>query len=98
MQGMKFLLVNEQGPINHGIIQQQITPEKYLCTFVRDPQVSRVVDIEEIQQWNLFPTDETMNAFIVELQKNNPVPTTATPPEPPKKKKVTKKKKVSVKK
>lgn len=50
MQGMRFLLVNETGPYGHGIITQEISSEKYLCTFLRHPQVSRVVDITEIQQ------------------------------------------------
>lgn len=69
MQGMRFLLVNENGPINHGVIVKEITPTKYLCSFARTPQLSRVVDIEELQNWNLFPNDEQMNLFISSIQQ-----------------------------
>lgn len=84
MQGMKFLILNKDGkPINHGIIATQITPEKYLCSFTRNPPVSRVCDLSEIQSWNLFPTDDALNAFIAMIVKRD------TPP--PKKKKRKKK-------
>lgn len=82
MQGMRFLLVNETGPYGHGIITQEISSEKYLCTFLRHPQVSRVVDVTEIQQWNLFPNDAAMNTFIGVLNKEmNPSPPTDAPPK-----------------
>ena len=77
MQGMRFLLLGKDGkPINHGIIAQRITAEKYLCTFTRTPPVSRVCDIEEIQGWNLFPTDDALNAFIIDIQKKEAAPPT----------------------
>ena len=68
---MRFLLLSKDGkPLNHGIIVREITPEKFLCQFARNPPVARVCDISEIQNWNLFPTDEALNAFISsELQK-----------------------------
>lgn len=67
MQGMMFLLMSEQGPINQGVVTSQITPEKYLCTFVRPPQVSRICDIEEMQQWNFFPNQDSMNDFVRQM-------------------------------
>lgn len=76
MQGMRFLVINEKGPVNHGIIQQKLTDEKYLVTFVRIPQVSRVASLDEISTWNLFPNEDAMNAFIVDLRKQQ-----ATPPD-----------------
>ena len=91
MQGMRFLIVGEEGPINHGVIAQQITPEKYLCTFARIPQASRVVSLEEIQQWSLFPNENMMNAFIVELQKDKQIPLAPRGQTPPKKAEITKK-------
>ena len=89
MQGMIFLIMNEKGPIGHGRIKQEITPEKYLCTFIGEPQVSRVIDITEIQQWTLFPNIEAMNQFIVKIQQKP-----AADPKPPVPKKVAKKKPV----
>ena len=73
MQGMKFLMIGEDGrPFNHGIIAQKVTDERYLCTFARQPQVSRLCHVDEIATWQLFPTDEMMNAFITQLAKENP--------------------------
>lgn len=72
MQGMRFLLMGEKGPINHGIITQRVTEEKYLCTFMRNPQSSRLCTTDEIAQWNLFPNDESMNLFIATLQQQDP--------------------------
>jgi len=81
MQGMLFLVVNQEGrPVNHGVIAEKITAEKYLCHFAANPPSARVCDIAEIQQWNLFPTDETLNTFIKALSKNEPPP---PPPLPP---------------
>ena len=96
MQGMRFLIVTEKGPVNHGIIAQQITPEKYLCNFAKQPASSRVCDIEEVQQWNLFPTDNSMNAFISAIQQQNAAPT-ETPPKIPGAPKKKAKKKVAKK-
>lgn len=69
MQGMRFLILGEAGPVNHGVIVQRVTEEKYLCTFARKPSSSRLVATDEIMNWNLFPNDETMNDFIIELQQ-----------------------------
>ena len=71
MNGMRFLIVGQDGPLNHGVIAQTITAEKYLCRFARIPTSCRVCGIEEIQGWNLFPTDEEMNAFIANLAKED---------------------------
>ena len=106
MQGFRFLVLGEKGPTAHGIITQQITPEKYLCTFLMNPQVSRVCSIDEIQQWNLFPNEDAMNAFAVHLRRQTqppPAPQAEPPAEPPagtppEKKKKVHKKKASVKK
>ena len=105
MEGMKFLIVGPEGPINHGSIVQRITAEKYLCQFARTPVSCRVCDLEEIQNWNLFPNDQLMNEFILEIgkQKAPPappgtgevdLPPDTLPPDtlPPVKKKVAKKK------
>jgi hypothetical protein len=83
MQGMLFLIVGEKGPINHGIIAQQITPEKYLCQFARQPTSSRVVSLEEIQKWNLFPNEDQMNAFLLTVQAETGVPTKPVTELPP---------------
>lgn len=97
MQGMKFLLLNEQGtPLNHGVILQKVTNEHYLCTFARTPQVTRLCHVNEITGWNLFPNDEAMNAFILSIQAETgePQKPVETPPgerKPIKKKKVPKK-------
>jgi hypothetical protein len=95
MQGMRFLILFENGPVNNGIITQQITPEKYLCTFFRKPQSSRVVDIAEIQQWNLFPNDDGLNAFLKEVntQQEPSAPPAPPAPKPQAKKKADKKSK-----
>lgn len=70
MQGMHFLLLGENGqPINHGVIQQKTTEERYLCTFLRQPQVSRLCHVDEIGTWNLFPNQEAMNSFITSIQQ-----------------------------
>ena len=70
MQGMRFLLINEQGAIiNNGVITQRVTEERYMCTFMRPPQVSRLVHVDEIATWNLFPNDEAVQAFVNELQQ-----------------------------
>lgn len=81
MQGLKFLLLNQEGkPINHGLIVERITPEKYLCQFERNPPSARVCDLQEIQLWNLFPTDDAMNAFIASVGKDKQTtPQTALP-------------------
>ena len=89
MQGMRFLCLNEQGqPVNHGIIAQTITAERYLCRFSANPPMSRVVRLEEIETWQLFPTDDELNKFIKAIVAQKPP--AEKPPEP--KKKVAKKK------
>ncbi len=99
MQDMRFLIVGKQGPVNHGVILSHITEGKYLCEFAKNPTSCRVCDITEIQTWNLFHTDEQMNAFILSLRKEQaplPVedPKVELPPIPIKKtkKKASKKK------
>lgn len=81
MQGFKFLVLDQQGAaVNHGIIAQTITPEKYLCQFARKPTSCRVVRIEEIETWNLFPDDDSMNNFVSALNANiEPPPQTKAP-------------------
>jgi len=84
--------MGEKGPNNHAIITQQITPEKYLCTIMTNPQGTHVGPIEEVQQFNLFPNDDAMNAFIVARRQPKPeapkpeVDPTELPPGAPKKK------------
>lgn len=87
MIGFKFLVVGQgQKPINHGTIVEKVTEGKYLCQFVRIPTSCRVVDIDEIQGWNLFPGEDAMNEFIAALDKSTePPPPPADPPaDPPK--------------
>lgn len=74
MQGMRFLLLSEAGPTNHGVITQRVSEDKYLCTFMRQPQSSRLVTTDEITTWNLFPNDEAMNTFIAALNTEKPKP------------------------
>ena len=64
MQGFHFLILSDKKLINHGVIVQRITAKKYLCEFARNPTVCRVCSITEIQGWNLFPSENLMNAFI----------------------------------
>lgn len=81
MQGMRLLIIEDGKPTNHGIIAEQISADKYLCTFAKNPSFSRVCDIEEIQGWHLFMSDSLLNMFILSLQ-----PKPATPAKPSKKK------------
>jgi hypothetical protein len=83
MEGMKFLILSKGNkPINHGTIAERITAEKYLCQFDRTPTSCRVCRIEEIEGWNLFPTDEDMNAFTKALAPKKP-PAPPPPADPP---------------
>lgn len=73
MQGMRFLIVAEDGrPVNHGLIAQKISEDKFLCQFARSPSSCRLVHTDEIMNWNLFPTDEGMNDFIERLAQERP--------------------------
>lgn len=99
MEGMHFLLVNEQGkPMGHGVIAQRINQDRYLCTFLRNPQVSRVVGIDEIGTWNLFPNQDAMNAFIAQLPKAKPAPDPKKPASKSQQKRVSAQKKAGKKK
>lgn len=70
MQSMRFLILGKDGkPANHGEILREITSSKYLCHFAATPSYSRVCDIEEVQNWLLFPDDTRMNAFILALRR-----------------------------
>lgn len=70
LAGMIFIVVGDNGlPVTHGIIAQQITAEKYLCQFQAQPVSSRVVDIEELQGYNLFHNDEQRDAFLTVLKR-----------------------------
>ena len=100
MQGTRFLIVDENGQAtNHGIILQQITPERYLCRFVKRPAVQRIIRLDEIETWNLFQNDEELNAFITQLTvelnaaRAAQIPPPAEPPSTPAKKKKKSKKK-----
>jgi hypothetical protein len=79
MQGMRFLVIGDKGPMNHGLITQRLTEDRYLVTFARKPQVSRIAALDEIMGWNLFPDDNAMNLFIADWQKNNPTLQPARP-------------------
>ena len=86
-------MLNEQGePVNHGIIAKTITAERYLCRFARDPVLSRVVRLDEIETWQLFPTDDELNKFISAIAKDAVVPPADPKPAKKKKKKVSKEK------
>lgn len=107
MQGMKFLIVGQDGrPVNHGTIVNQVGAEKFLCQFARQPTCCRLVHTDEILGWNLFPNDDGLNAFIlsIQAQTGEPEKPVETPPEldvdpkptqPPKKKAKRKAKKKS---
>lgn len=81
MEGMKFLMLDENGPANHGVIQKKLTDERYLVTFARIPVVSRVAHLDEISGWNLFPGDKALNEFIAEFQKHQQAAEPALPAE-----------------
>jgi hypothetical protein len=84
MQGMRFLLLGDDGrPMNHGIVAQKVTEERYLCTFMRNPQVSRLCHVDEISTWNLFPNDDQLNSFIAIIARQNPPAEPPKQPEPP---------------
>jgi hypothetical protein len=79
--GFKFLILGKENkPLNHGTIIEKVIEGKYLCQFTRIPTSCRVVDVTEIQGWNLFPTDDAMNEFIAALEKK---PAGTTPPADP---------------
>ncbi len=83
MIGFKFLVLGQENkPLNHGTIIEKVTDGKYLCQFTRVPTSCRVVDVSEIQGWNLFPTDDAMNAFITALEKKPPADPPKDPPKP----------------
>ncbi len=85
--GFKFLILGpENKPINHGTIIEKVAEGKYLCQFTRSPPSCRVVDVTEVQGWNLFPADDAMNAFIAALDKkpDDPPPPKDPPKDPPK--------------
>lgn len=85
MIGFKFLILGQENkPLNHGTIIEKVTEGKYLCQFTRIPTSCRVVDVAEIQGWNLFPTDDGMNEFIQALEKKPPTPPADPPKDPPK--------------
>lgn len=84
MIGFKFLVLGQENkPLNHGTIIEKVAEAKYLCQFTRVPTSCRVVDVAEIQGWNLFPTDDAMNEFIAALGKKPPPPVDP-PKDPPK--------------
>lgn len=73
MQGMRFLIVGQDGrPVNHGVIAQKVSEDKFLCQFARQPTSCRLVHTDEILNWNLFPTDDDLNTFIANLVEQNP--------------------------
>jgi len=82
--GFKFLILGpENKPINHGTIIEKVAEGKYLCQFTRSPPSCRVVDVTEVQGWNLFPADDAMNEFIAALEKkpDDPPPPPKDPPK-----------------
>ena len=80
MQGVHFLVLDQKGrPASHGVILQQITPERYLCHFARAPSSCRIHRLEVLENWHLFTTEQHMNDFIAAIVRQD------TPP-PPKKK------------
>ena len=92
MQGMLFVILNEKGEaVNHGIIAQAITPEKYLCQFRIPSPVSRIIPIEELQGYSLFNNEQQMNQFLAAVQKQ--VGDKKPAPAPKKKNKVSRKSK-----
>lgn len=75
MKGMHFLLLGENGrPINHGIIVNQVSQERFLCSFAKQPRLSRLCHVDEIGTWNLFPNADEMNAFITAIAAATPPP------------------------
>lgn len=69
MQGMQFVCLDDKSQIvNSGHIISQITPERYLCQFLRAPTMCRVCRLEEIEGWNLFPNTEQAKAFVEALK------------------------------
>lgn len=88
MIGFKFLVLGQENkPLNHGTIIEKVGEGKYLCQFTRIPTSCRVVDVTEIQGWNLFPTGDAMNAFIAALEKKPADPPKDPPADPKLKKK-----------
>lgn len=65
MQGMFFLIMNTKNDLaNYGTIIQQITSEKYLCQFLITPASCRVVSVEELSLFHLFPNKEQQDTFL----------------------------------
>ena len=84
MQGLLFLILNQEGtPLNHGIIVEKLTGEKYLCQFQKPPVSNRVVSIEEIQGFNLFSTQEQFDNFLNSVQKSRATTSKTSIEKPP---------------
>jgi hypothetical protein len=78
MQGFRFIILGQDGAVvNNGIILSRVTDDRYLCTFVRKPSTTRLVHVEEISQWNLFPNEDAVKEFIDALSEAQEVETVA---------------------
>ena len=65
MLGFFGIVLNKNTIANTAQIIQEIKPgEKYLVSFLNPPPSMRVVNIEEIQMWLLFPDKESGEAWV----------------------------------
>ncbi len=79
MIGMYGYILENNQLVNSIQIKKEVKAgEKYLVHFLGDPQFVRVVQIEEIQSWLLFPDQNMANIWLAKnLKQAEP------PPEPP---------------
>ena len=79
MIGMVGIMIQNNTIVNTVQILQQVREgEKYLCKFLNEPTFSRVVNVDEIQQWLLFDSMDEGNAWIAARRE----PTEPPPPPP----------------
>ena len=80
MIGMVGVVIENNVIMNTTNIQREVKPgEKYLVRFLNPPQFSRVCNIEEIQQWLLFASQQEGQAWI-DANSQQPQPQPPTPP------------------
>lgn len=91
MKGSICLILtrNQQGQseiVNTTQILDEVAPGKWLVTFMNAPPFQRVVNVEEVQQWMVFPNQEAANNW-VEGNKAAPtqdqLPLDPAPTDPP---------------
>ncbi len=83
MRGMFGFIIKDGVLVNSIQVQQEVKQgEKYLVQFMNDPTFSRVVQVEEIQTWLLFQTQQLAANWMAKSQEQPPAPPQEDPPPP----------------